>query len=92
MKTKYDEEFKMKIVGLYQSGRRQSDLMREFKIHKSQVQKWRKQYAEKVDLGVDGELSESQREIIALRERIRQLEKENEILKFATDWVKKKKI
>ena len=36
---KYDEEFKLKVVGLYQAGRLQRDLMREFNLCKQTIQK-----------------------------------------------------
>jgi len=90
-KRKYDEEFKQKIVGLYQSGRRQSELMREFGIAKSMLQEWRRKYSLPIELSLDGELSELQKDVISLQVRIRQLEKENEILKSAVQWVEKKK-
>jgi len=90
-KKKYDEAFKQKVVGLYQSGWRQSDLMREFRLAKSLIQQWRREYPVPIDMGHDGELTEVQKENIALRERVRQLEKENEVLKLITDLVEKKK-
>jgi transposase len=88
---KYDEEFKLKIVGLYQSGHRQSDLMREFNLSKQTIRLWRKRYLHKVNLTIDGEISETEKDMITLRERIKQLEKENAIYKDVINLVKKKK-
>lgn len=90
-KQKYNEEFKMKIVGLYQRGVRQCNLMREFGLAKSLIRAWRKQYPDPIDLGIEGELTEIQKEVIVLRERNQQLEKENEIYRKAIVLVEKKK-
>jgi transposase-like protein len=90
-KRKYNEEFKLKIVGLYRCGHRQSDLMREFGLSKSQIQQWRRDYPAPIELNESGELTKHQKEILVLQTRVSQLEKENEILKSATSWVEKKK-
>jgi transposase len=87
----YDEEFKQKIVGLYQSGVRQCDLMREFGISKKAIIAWRKKYPDPIELDNRGQLSEAQKELLILTEQVRKLKKENEILKSAAEWVEKKK-
>jgi transposase len=88
---KYSEEFKRKIVGLYQLGHSQYSLMREFGLTKCRIVAWRKKYPNPIELTSDGELSELEIQNMVLQERIRILEKENQVLKDATQWVQKKK-
>ena len=43
--TKYDEDFKKSLVTLYQNGKTQAQLCREYGVSKSALCKWVKQYA-----------------------------------------------
>ena len=43
--TKYDEDFKKSPVSLYQNGRTQSQLCREYGVSQSAPGKWVKQYS-----------------------------------------------
>jgi transposase len=91
MQRKFSEAFKRKIVGLFQRGHRQSDLMREYNLTKCRIQEWRKKYPHPIETTSAGELSELQIENMVLQERVRLLEMENQALKDATLWVQKKK-
>ncbi|WP_068912719.1 IS3 family transposase [Criibacterium bergeronii] len=51
---RYDEEFKKSIVELYNNGRTQASLIKEYDISQSAISKWIKQYSS-VELG-DGEI------------------------------------
>lgn len=90
VQRKFSESFKRKIVGLYQSGHKQSDLMREYNLTKCRIMEWRKKYPNPIELTSDGELSKLQIENMVLQERVCLLERENQALKDATQWVKKK--
>lgn len=77
---KYDEDFKKSIVALYQSGKSQSQLSKEYGVSLSAVSRWVKQYSE-VKLDDDSILSAQQ--IKELQKRNAMLEEENLILKKA---------
>ena len=77
---KYDEDFKKSIVALYQSGKSQSQLSKEYGVSLSAVSRWVKQYSE-VKLDDDSVISAQQ--IKELQKRNATLEEENLILKKA---------
>lgn len=78
--TRYDEEFKKTIVELYNSGKTQASLIREYDISQSAISKWIKQYSS-VTLD-NGEVLTS-KQIKQLQKRNAMLEEENLILKKA---------
>lgn len=80
MKPKYDDEFKKSIVSLYQAGKSQSQLSREYGVSISTISKWIKQFSE-VKLDDDSIISAKQ--IKDLQKRNALLEEENLILKKA---------
>jgi transposase-like protein len=88
---KYEETFKMRIVGLFQRGVPQYVLMREFGLTKCRIQEWRKKFPHPIMLDDNGELSRLSIENMHLQKRVEKLEKENEVLKEATRWVEKKR-
>ena len=78
--NKYDEDFKKSLVSLYQNGKNQSQLCREYGVSKSALSKWIKQYSTvQVD---DGEVLTA-RQVKEFQKRNAQLEEENLILKKA---------
>lgn len=78
--NKYDEEFKKSLVSLFQNGKTQSQLCREYGVSKSALSKWIKQYSTvQID---EGELLTA-RQVKELQKRNAQLEEENLILKKA---------
>ena len=56
---KYDEDFKKSIVALYQAGKSQSQLSKEYGVSLSAVSRWVKQYSE-VKLDDDSVISAQQ--------------------------------
>ena len=78
--TRYDEDFKKTIVELYNSGKTQASLIREYDISQSAISKWIKQYSS-VTLD-NGEVLTS-KQIKQLQKRNAMLEEENLILKKA---------
>ena len=78
--TRYDEEFKKSVVSLFNNGKTQTSLCKEYGISQSALAKWIKQYSTvKTE---DGEIL-SARQIKDLQKRNSQLEEENIILKKA---------
>ena len=76
----YEEEFKKSIVTLYQNGKSQSQLSKEYGISTSAISKWIKQYST-----VKTEHGDvlTAKQIKELQKRNAQLEEENLILKKA---------
>lgn len=78
--NKYDEDFKKSLVSLYQNGKKQSQLCREYGVSKSALSKWIRQYST-VQLD-EGEVLTA-KQVKELQKRNAQLEEENLILKKA---------
>ena len=77
-KNVYDEDFKRSIVSLYQNGKTQTQLSKDYGISLSTINKWVKQYSEiKTE---DGDVFTA-KQIKELQKRNAQLEEENQILK-----------
>ena len=77
---KYDEDFKRSIVTLYENGKTQSELSREYGISLSAISRWIRLYSTvKTD---DGEILTA-KQVKDLQKRLLQLEEENLILKKA---------
>lgn len=77
---KYDDEFKKSIVALYQSGKSQSQISRDYGISHSAISRWIKLYSE---VKIDDDTIISAKQIKELQKRNAQLEEENLILKKA---------
>lgn len=79
----YTEEFKIEAVRLYErSGKTQEDVEEELGIGAGCLSRWKKKY------GADADTDEHQAQT-AQATRIRQLERENEILRQERDILKK---
>ena len=79
----YTDEFKMQIVQLYLNGKRKCDLVREYDISNSLLDKWIKQADATGSFKEADNRSDAEKELIELRKRNKQLEMENDILKQA---------
>jgi transposase len=77
---KYDEDFKKSIVSLYQNGKSQSELSREYGVSMSAISKWVKAYAE---VKIDDNTIMTANQVKELQKRNAMLEEENLILKKA---------
>ncbi|GAY71068.1 hypothetical protein FMV2238Y02_23130 [Streptococcus canis] len=75
---RYDEEFKQSLVNLYQTGKTQSELCKDYGVSASALAKWIKQYSQ-VKLEDNSVLTTKQ--IQELQKRNAQLEEENLTLK-----------
>lgn len=79
--TRYDEDFKRTLVGLYQSGgKTQAALCKEYGVSQTALTRWIKQYST-VETDDDEVLTAKQ--VKELQRRMAQLEEENLILKKA---------
>ena len=78
--NQYTEEFKKTIVTLYQNGKTQSQLSKEYGVSLSALNKWIKQYSE---VRIDADTVLTAKQIKELQKRNAQLEEENLILKKA---------
>ena len=79
-KNVYDEDCKRLIVSLYQNGKTQTQLSKDYGISLNAINKWVKQYSEiKAE---DGNVFIA-KQIKELQKRNAQLEEENQILKKA---------
>ena len=76
----YDEDFKKTLVSLYESGKKLSDLSREYGVNESTIRPWITKYG--TITTSTGETTCND-EIIKLQKKNRELEQENEILKKA---------
>ena len=72
---KYDEEYKQAAVKKIHDGQSVASVSRELGVAESLLHNWKRQV-------IDGS-SESEREVLGLKKRIRELEMERDILKKA---------
>lgn len=80
IQNKYDEDFKKSLVSLYQNGKSQSQLCKEYGVSKSALSKWIKQYS---SVQMDNGEVLTAKQVKELQKRNAQLEEENLILKKA---------
>ena len=79
----YTDEFKNQLVQLYLNGKRKCDIVREYDISSSLLDKWIKQSTSTGSFKEKDNRSEEGQELIQLRKKFKQLEMENDILKQA---------
>jgi transposase len=78
--NRYDEDFKKSLVSLYQNGKTQTQLCKEYGVSQTAIGRWIKQYST-VEIS-DGEVLTA-KQVKELQKRNAQLEEENLILKKA---------
>ena len=78
--TRYDDDFKKSLVALYQNGKTQTVLCKEYGVSANALSRWIKQYST-VETD-DGDILTA-KEVHEMRKRMAQLEEENLILKKA---------
>ncbi len=77
---RYDQDFKQSLVTLYNGGKTQSELAREYGVSASALKKWILQYSE---VKIDEDTILTAKQIRELQKRNGLLEEENLILKKA---------
>ena len=76
----YDEDFKKTIVSLYESGKKISELSREYGVGHTNIRNWINKY--QTITTSTGEITNND-EILKLKKELQQVQLENEILKKA---------
>ncbi len=79
----YEEQFKKQIVSLYNNGKSLADLNRDYGVAKSTISTWVKRYNNSMSFDINDNRTEEEKELIALRKKVKELEMENDILKQA---------
>ncbi|MGD6794695.1 IS3 family transposase [Metabacillus indicus] len=79
----FTDEFKQQIVQLYQNGKPRKDIIREYDLTPSSLDKWVGQSQKSGSFKEKDNLTPEQKELNELRKRNKQLEMENDILKQA---------
>lgn len=79
----FTEDFKQQIVQLYQNGKPRKEIIREYDLTPSSLDKWVGQSQNSGSFKEKDNLSDEQKELVELRKRNKQLEMENDILKQA---------
>ena len=70
----YTDEFKNQLVQLYLNGKRKCDIVREYDISSSLLDKWIKQATSTGSFKEKDNRSEEEQELIQLRKKVKQLE------------------
>lgn len=78
--SKYDDEFKKSLVSMYQNGKSQAQLAREYGVSASALSRWIKLFSE---VKIDDQTVITAKQIKELQKRNAMLEEENLILKKA---------
>ena len=82
MAKKYEDEFKLMIVELLQSGQSVNSISSEYNLNGSMIRKWRKFYEESPgNFTTTSVLSEDQKRIRLLEKELRNVKLERDILK-----------
>lgn len=81
--NRYTDDFKKQIVSLVNSGKSISEVANEYKIAKSTVHKWTRDYNNSNSFKAKDNLSDAEKELIKLKKENQQLKMENDILKQA---------
>lgn len=77
----FTKEFKRQMVDLYNSEKPRADIIREYDLTPSSLDKWLRQAKQSGSFKEVDNLTTDEKELIALRKRNQQLEMENDILK-----------
>ena len=79
----FTEEFKKQIVDLYNAGKSRAEIVREYELTPSALDRWISRINKTGSTKEKDNRSEQEKELIALRKKVAKLELENEILKKA---------
>ena len=82
-KRSFTHEFKIQMVMPYQNGKNRADIVAEYDLTKSALDKWIKQYQTTGTFTAQENRSTEENELIALRKENKRLLMENDILKQA---------
>ncbi len=80
---RYTEEFKKQIVEVINNGKSPTEVVKEYNIARSTVNKWVKDYSASGSFKAKNNRTEEENELIKLRKETQRLKMENDILKQA---------
>ena len=84
MTKKYENDFKVLIVELLKSGRSVKEVSEEYGLNDSMIRRWRREYESRSGYFTKKrELSQEEKELKALRKKLRDVTIERDILKKA---------
>jgi len=81
--NRYTEEFKKQIVALHDNGKPSKEIMMEYDLARSTLQKWVANYHKTGSFQAKDNRSSEEVELIELRKENKRLKMENDILKQA---------
>lgn len=79
----FTDEFKQQMVQLYLNGKSRADIVREYDLSATALDRWIKQHQTSGSFKEKDNRSEDEKELIKLRKELQQLRMENDILKQA---------
>lgn len=79
----FSTDFKKQVVALYENGKSRQDIVEEYELTASALDRWIKQFRQTGSFQEKDNRSPEEEELIALRKRNKQLEMEVDILKQA---------
>jgi transposase len=79
----FSTEFKKQVVALYENGKSRQDIVREYELTASALDRWIMQFKESGSFKEKDNRPPEEQELIDLRKRNKQLEMEVDILKQA---------
>jgi transposase len=84
MGKKYDNDFKVMVVELLQSGRTAAELSDEYGVNSGVIRRWKREYAVRSgDFSKKRELSLEEQELKTLKKELKEVRLERDILKKA---------
>ena len=79
----FSTDFKKQVVALYENGKSRQDIVKEYELTASALDRWITQFRQSGSFLEKDNQSPEEQELIALRKRNKQLEMEVDILKQA---------
>ncbi|HCV5886047.1 TPA: transposase [Staphylococcus aureus] len=79
----FTPEFKLQMVRLFENGKSKSDIVREYDLTPSALDKWIKNHQNSGSFNDADNLTDEEKELRKLRKENKQLKMENDILKQA---------
>lgn len=79
----YTDEFKLQMVQLIENGSKRQDIIKEFDLTSSSLDKWIKQYSNSKSFRQQDNLTDIEKELIATKKLLKQKDMELDILKQA---------
>ena len=79
----YTSEFKLQMVKLYENGKSRADIVREYELTPSALDRWIKNHQETGSIAAKDNRSEGENDLARLRKENQRLLMENDILKQA---------